>query len=151
MNFLFIRRRNVDKYMNANMVFSKFSRDYMGLKKDLPIRPSEMAVLNIITQRDGRYTPLVIAELLGVSKPMVAAHIAALEEKGYIEKEPSDTDRRSFFVLPTGKATALACEFNVKQTESLKMLERELGEEEFDKLVRLLDKVQVTLDKMKGE
>lgn len=41
----------MDKYLNANIVFSKFSRNYMALKKDLPIRPSEMGVLNIITKK----------------------------------------------------------------------------------------------------
>ena len=140
----------MDKYMNANIVFSKFSRNYMELKKDLPIRPSEMAVLNIITQRGGQYTPLMIAELLGVSKPMVAAHISALEENGYIAKEPSDTDKRSFYVLPTDKATALAEKFKARQTEYLKAIESGLGEAEFDELVRLLDKTQPILDKIQG-
>lgn len=32
----------MDKYLEANAVFSKFSRDYIELKRDLPIRPSEM-------------------------------------------------------------------------------------------------------------
>lgn len=72
----------MDKYLKANIVFSKFSRDYMGLKSGLPVRPSELAVLNIITKRGGNYTPLMIKELLGVSKPMITAHINVLEKKG---------------------------------------------------------------------
>lgn len=55
----------MDKYLRANAVFSRFSRSYMELKKELPICPSEMGVLNIITRRGGRYTPLMIAELFG--------------------------------------------------------------------------------------
>ena len=46
----------MDKYLKANIIFSKFSRDYVGLKKDLPIRPSEMGVLNIITKNMERLT-----------------------------------------------------------------------------------------------
>lgn len=138
----------MDKYMDANIVFSKFSRDYMWLKNDLPIRPSEMAVVNIITQRDGRYTPHMLAELLGVSKPMVAAHISVLEKKGYIEKERSGKDRRSFYVLPTDKARELSNEFVSRQTEYLKAFEAELGEEGFDELVCLLGKAQPILDKI---
>ncbi|MBQ8623811.1 MAG: winged helix-turn-helix transcriptional regulator [Oscillospiraceae bacterium] len=140
----------MERYMNANIVFSKFSRDYMELKKDLPIRPSEMAVVNIITKRDGDFTPLAIAELLGVSKPMIAAHIAVLEKKGYIYKESSMLDKRSFYVRPTDKAKALADEFEASQTENLKKIEMGLGEESFAELIRLLEKTQTVLDEMKG-
>lgn len=138
----------MDKYMNANMVISKFSRNYMDLKKELPIRPSEMAVLNIITQRDGRYTPLMIAELLGVSKPMIAAHIQVLSKKGYIYKEPSLEDKRSFYVLPTEKAMELTNRFNAKQTEYLKEMETTLGETKFEELVSLLDQILPTLEQI---
>ncbi len=137
--------------MNANIVLSKFSKKYMELKKDLPIRPSEMGVLNIITQRNGKYTPLMIADLLGVSKPMIAAHIRVLLKKGYISKEISEDDRRSFYVLPTDKAVVLTDKFNKKQAEHLKSIERELGEVDFNELIRLLDKTFPMLEKMEEE
>lgn len=139
----------MEKYMNANMVLSKFSRDYMDLKKDLPIRPSEMAVVNIITKRGGDYTSLAIAELLGVSKPMIAAHIAVLEKKGYIYKEGSEFDKRSFYVRPTDKAKSLADEFEARQTEYLKTIETKLGEEKFDELISLLGEAQTIIEEMK--
>lgn len=139
----------MDKYMNANVVFSKFARNYMELKKDLPIRPSEMAVLNIITQLDGKYTPLMIAELLGVSKPMITAHIRVLLKKGYICKEASMDDKRSFYVLPTDKAVQLTDKFAVEQMDYLKKIESVLGETEFAKLICLLDQTLPTLEKMK--
>lgn len=138
----------MNKYMDANVVFSKFSRDYMGLKKDLPIRPSEMGVLNIICRRDGDFTPLMLAEMIGVSKPMIAAHIGALLEKGYVCKETSLGDKRSFFVRPTEKGRSLADDFEKRQTERLKTIEETLGKTEFDELVRLLYKTQTILDEM---
>lgn len=97
----------MDKYVNANAIFSIFCSSYTILKKELPIRPSEMGVLNIIVQRDGLFTPLMIAELLGVSKPMITTHITILEKKGYIVKKYSKDDRRSFYVIPTDKAKDL--------------------------------------------
>lgn len=132
--------------MNTNIVFSKFARSYMELKKDLPIRPSEMAVLNIITQREGKFTPIMIAELLGVSKPMITAHIRVLLKKGYISKELSENDKRSFYILPTDKAVALADKFNAKQTEYLKTIEAALGKSEFEQMVYLLGKTVQTLE-----
>lgn len=137
--------------MNANMIFSKFSRNYMELKKELPIRPSEMAVLNIITQRGGKYMPLMIAELLGVSKPMITAHIQALLQKGYIFKETSADDKRSFYVLPTDKAIELTDSYKIKQADYLKAIEKSLGEADFNELVRMLDKTLPVFEKMREE
>lgn len=141
----------MDKYMSANIIFSKFSRNYMELKKELPIRPSEMAVLNIITQRGGKYTPLMIAELLGVSKPMITAHIQVLLQKGYIFKEASTDDKRSFYVLPTEKAIELTDSYKIKQADYLKTIEESLGEDDFNELVRMLDKTLPIFEKMREE
>lgn len=140
----------MDKYLDANIVFSKFARNYMELKKDLPIRPSEMGVLNIITHREGKYTPLMIAELLGVSKPMITSHITVLVKKGYIMKKPSAEDKRSFYVLPTEKAVALTEIFNAKQTEYLVGMEKALGKTEFAKLVNLLATSNTVLENSMG-
>lgn len=138
----------MNKYMTANAVFSKFSRDYMELKRSLPIRPSEMGVLNIITRREGDFTPLAIAELLGVSKPMIAAHLRTLLKKGYVRKESSPDDKRSFFVRPTDKGKALADEFELKHTERLKTIEESLGAARFAELTRLLDEAEGVLEEI---
>lgn len=92
----YLRGRHMDRYLESNIVFSKFSRNYIDLKKNLPIRPSEMGVLNIVVQREGLFTPLMIAELLEVSKPMITTHIAILEKKGYVTRQLSQEDKRSF-------------------------------------------------------
>lgn len=139
----------MDKYLRANIAFSKFSRDYIALKKDLPIRPSEMGVLNIITKREGLFTPLRIAELLGVSKPMIAAHISVLEKKGYIVKDFSSKDKRSFYVIPTDKATALAEETEKNLGRHLRAIEERLGADRFDLLVGLIEETQRILTEEK--
>lgn len=128
----------MDKYFNANAIFSIFSRDYMELKKDLPIRPSEMGVLNIITKREGLFTPVMIAELLEVSKPMITNHITVLEKKGYILKEYSKEDKRSFYVIPTDKAKDLVKVTEKKMNNYLHQIENFLGVEKFDKLLEIL-------------
>lgn len=132
----------MEKYLKANIVLSKFSREYMALKKDLPIRPSEMGVLNIITKREGLFTPVMIAELLEVTKPMVANHISVLEEKGYITKEYSKIDKRSFYVIPTDKAKILVEETESKLNEKLMNLEKKLGTKRFDELISILEEVK---------
>lgn len=130
----------MNKYLKANNVFSKFSREFMELKKDYPLRPSEMEVINVITTNENNFTPLTIAEILGVSKPMITAHITSLEEKGYIFKEYTKFDKRSFYVRPTEKAKAFEIEFEIKQTKLLKQIEIMIGEEAFDNLIKTIEK-----------
>lgn len=136
----------MEKYLKANIVFSKFSRDYMALKKDLPIRPSEMGVLNIITKRDGLYTPVMIAELLEVTKPMVANHISVLEKNGYITKEYLENDKRSFYVIPTYKAKKLVDETESKLNEKLINIENRIGSKRFDELILILEEIKMCLE-----
>ena len=112
----------MNKYFGANAIFSLFSRDYMELKKDLPIRPSEMGVLNIISNGNELYTPLMVADLLNVSKPMIANHISVLEQKGYITKDFSSNDKRSFYIIPTEKAKQLVKNEEKKLHSKLKKI-----------------------------
>ena len=128
----------MDKYFNANAIFSIFSKNYMELKKDLPIRPSEMGVLNIITKKQGLFTPLMIAELLEVSKPMITSHIMVLEKKGYVLKEYLKEDKRSFYVIPTEKSKELVKVTEEKMSKYLAQIEKSLGEEKFDMLLEIL-------------
>lgn len=118
----------------------------MSLKKELPIRPSEMGVLNIISKREGVYTPMMIAELLGVSKPMIAAHISSLEEKGYIFKDVSPSDKRSFYVMPTEKAKVLVSEMDKKRNAHLQAIENKLGKDRFDMFISLMEETQSVLE-----
>lgn len=139
----------MEPYVLANAEFSKFSRNYMELKKGLPIRPSEMGVLNILTQTAGPHTPMMLAECLGVSKPMVTAHLSALSDGGYIRRESSVTDKRVCYVLPTQKAWELVSQTQVETNRQLAMLEEKLGAEDFSTLVTLLQKTNLILERKK--
>ena len=140
----------MNKYFSANAVLSMFSKYYMELKKDLPIRPSEMGVLNIIAETPGPHTPVLLAGLLGVSKPMITAHLTDLAKKGYIEKKQSPEDKRVFYVLPTEKALALVENAKTDLNQHLEWLIQEMGQDEFDKLVRLAGKANKILEADRG-
>lgn len=131
----------MNKYVKANGILSLFSKNYMELKKDLPIRPSEMGVLNIITQTDGKYTPVDLARMLNVSKPMITTHINVLEKKGYITKELSTVDKRAYYIIPTDKAEELAQKTNIVLNQQLKKIEDSMGKEKFENFVHLADEV----------
>ena len=137
----------MNKYFEANAIFSLFGRDYMELKKELPIRPSEMGVLNIISKDDKMYTPLMVAALLDVSKTMIANHISILEQKGYITKDFSLDDKRSFYIIPTEKAKELVKNEEKKLHSKLKKIEKTIGIDKFEMLINTLKEVNEVLKK----
>lgn len=141
----------MDRYFNANAVLSVFSKKYMELKRGLPIRPSEMGVLNIITKTEGPHTPVMLAEMLSVSKPMITAHITSLEKKGYITKDPSAQDKRAYYILPTKKAMELVESAKADLNSHLERLINGMGQEEFDTLVRLAGIANSILGAKRGE
>ena len=141
----------MDKYFAANAVLSLFGKSYAELKKDLPIRPSEMGVLNIITGTPGPHTPMMLAEALKVSKPMITAHLTSLTNKGYITKKPSLEDKRAYYILPTEKARALVKDAKEDLYWHLEQLENGLGEEGFELLVKLAGEATSILEAGKGE
>lgn len=136
----------MDKYIIANAEFSKFSRNYMNLKKDLPIRPSEMGVLNIITETPGPHTSVLLAELLGVSKPMITAHLSVLTKKGYITKQQSQEDKRIFYIQPTEKAMDLVASAKEELNQQLEQMVQKIGQSEFDTLVKFITDANQVLE-----
>lgn len=140
----------MEQYIVANAVFSKFSRNYMELKKNLPIRPSEMGVLNILAATPGPHTSVMLAELLGVSKPMITASLNSLSEKGYITKEQSQEDKRVYHVLLTPKAKQLVEDARVDTNRQLARLEEALGQEGFVQLIELTRKANLLLEENRG-
>lgn len=140
----------MERYFRVNAVLSKFSRNYMELKKGLPIRPSEMGVLNIITATEGPHTPVMLAEMLGVSKPMITAHITSLESKGYITKDPSASDKRAYYIRPTDKAARLVESAKTGLNSQFDRLISAMGQDEFDTFIRLAETANRVLED-KGE
>ena len=141
----------MDKYFSANAVLSLFGKSYAELKKDLPIRPSEMGVLNIITETPGLHTPMMLAGALKVSKPMITAHLTSLMNKGYITKRPSPEDKRAYYILPTEQAKALVKDAKEDLYWYLEQLANGLGEERFDLLVKLAEEATNILEEAKCE
>lgn len=141
----------MDSYFKANAVLSKFSKNYMDLKKNLPIRPSEMGVLNILAQTPGPHTPVMLAQLLGVSKPMITAHLKNLSDKGYITREPSPEDKRACHIIPTDRALTLVESAKLDMDRQLVRLAEAMGQTEFDALVGLVQEANRILEASKGE
>lgn len=121
-------------------VISLFCRLNMNVKKDLPIRPSEMGLLILVATSQRPISPVDAAAYFNISKPMVTVMVRALTKEGYVQKQQSEHDKRSYFLLPTPKGRALAEETFDEYNLSVNALEKGLATDEFEALMGLLDK-----------
>lgn len=129
----------MNEIIEGAQVISLFCRINMNLKKDIPIRSSEMGLLIYLVKEDNNPTPVEIAEFFKVSKPMVTAMINSLTRKGYLIKSPSQSDRRSFTLQPTEKAVKLVGQTYTEYYSSMKLLQNKLGQKDYNNLITLLN------------
>lgn len=125
---------------------SLFSRLMLNGKRDLPIRNSEMGLLILADRGNGTVTPAMAANYFHVSKPMVTAMVRSLEQKGYLEKIPSEKDRRSFVLRPTRAGGLLVKSTYRDYYSSMQLLQQKMGEDRFSSLIALIDQANLILE-----
>jgi DNA-binding MarR family transcriptional regulator len=130
---------NEDIIMSVETV-SRFCRLQMNIKRDIPIRPSEMGALIFIKKCEDPVTPLMISNFFSISKPSVTDMINSLIKKDYLIKTPSDKDKRSYTVFPTQKGHELVETTFKEYVKTMELLEQSMGTQEFKLFVQLLEK-----------
>lgn len=123
--------------MNESMELIKFCRGGLRGVSDLPIRPSEFAVLNLLCVMSGPHTPATLAEKLGVSKPMLSALLASLIKRGFVLRMPSPEDGRSTYVIPSKAGAELVKNYSIN-SEKMNALKAGMGQKNFDKFIQLI-------------
>lgn len=128
------------------MEIMRFCKLYMRGGIELPIRPSEMGVLNIVCSSAGPHTPVSLAKEIGVSRPMIAAHLNVLVAHGFVSRIPSPEDGRSFYIMPTKRGKDLFERVSKFERERLYAIETKLGQKKFAEFIRLISSVNQVLE-----
>ena len=96
-----------------------------------------------------------IAREIYVNKSNVTRQLAALEQNGFVERRPCETDSRAMEVYPTEKALAVLPEVHAVLREWNECITADFTEEEKeqfkDLLARAAERAQQRLDEMKKE
>ncbi len=124
---------------------SMFCRLNINMKKDLPIRSSDMGLLILICKNDKPITPVIAADFFKVKKPMITSMVSNLLKQGYIEKKPSLDDKRSFTLEPTEKAKELVEVTYSEYIKTMELLRNKLGVNDFRRLIKLLEQCNYVL------
>jgi len=129
----------MDKMIKSSEQISLFCRLNLNTKRGLPIRSSEMGMLIYLVKTDGEKTPNAVAKFFKFTKSMATNMATSLLNNGYIEKKQSETDKRSFCLIPTNKAVHLVEDTYKEYFKMMSVLEAKMGEKDFDKLISLLE------------
>lgn len=123
-----------------------FCRLNMKVKRDLPIRASEMGVLIYTSKQDVEVTPLMISQFFKIAKPSVTTMIKPLLRLNYLQKTLSMIDKRSYTLTLTNKGRNLVDATSNDYFKSIEVMIDKMGITEFSTLIELLDKANLILE-----
>lgn len=126
-------------------IVSRFCRIQMNMKRDIPIRSSEMGALIFVEKSEEPVTPLMISNFFGISKPSVTDMVNALIKKDYLTKTPSEKDKRSYFVFATPKGHELVEAAFKEYVKAIELLKEKMGIQEFELFIQLMEKANNVL------
>ena len=131
-------------YSKLRMAF--YHRIFSELKgRESSLTATEMFSVDIIESL-GRPTIGEFADFIGASFPGATYKVNALEEKGYLIRVRSETDRRESYLELTKKYYDYARLNDQDITEIIKRIEAEFTEDELELLHRMMDLFEKELD-----
>ena len=128
--------KNIRKAANTVTLFCRFQ---LNIKKDLPVRSSEMGVLIYIKKQNEPVNPTMISEFFQITKPSVTTMLKSLIKDDYLHKKQSLEDKRSYTVCLTDKAEKLVKTTHDEYFKAIEVLKDKMGTDDFERLIELLD------------
>lgn len=125
----------------ADLVLKRIS----GLIQRFDITPASGLVLGILADSQVPLPPNKIAEQLIISRATVTGLIDSLERRGYAQRLRHPTDRRMLLVELTDSGRQVANEFRPIVHQNEKVWLEALSEEEQQRLIESLERLQATL------
>lgn len=128
----------MDDLMTASEQISLFCRMNVNTKRELPIRSSEMGMLIYLVKTEEEKTPIGVARFFRFTKSMATNMVTSLVASGYLHKKQSETDRRSFQLIPTKKAIKLVEDTYEEYFRIMSTLKTRMGADKFNQLLSLI-------------
>lgn len=129
----------MDNLIRASEQISLFCRMNVNTRRELPIRSSEMGMLIYLVKTEEEKTPNGVARFFRFTKSMATNMVTSLSANGYIVKKQSETDKRSFLLIPTDKAIQLVEDTYEEYFKMMSVLKTRMGEKKFSDFLVLLE------------
>lgn len=143
----------------GNEIFSIFNRfRRLKISSILPgVSSVEMGTLKTIEHcrkekemdikaADAKVTVSEVVRYMRVAAPAVSRTLRSLEEKNYVERMVCEGDRRNVYVRVTEEGKEILNECNRILSELLKSVTEKMGEEDMNRLVGYLNKLEQTAE-----
>ena len=100
----------------------------------------ELYVLHFLSQNKGmEINPSILSDRLHISRPRITAALTALRNKGYVETEMSEDDRRRILVILTDEGLTFIENKQKNVENNFELFVEGLGEENASELIRLVE------------
>lgn len=107
----------------------------------------EVGVLAYLVFEKNNVTPGELSEQINVTSARIASILNSLENKKYIQRNASDTDKRKILVTVTEEGKANVEEAKNKVINKISSVFEQLGEEDTKEYIRLVSKINDILSK----
>ncbi|WP_372662463.1 MarR family winged helix-turn-helix transcriptional regulator [Cohnella sp.] len=131
-------------WMKASKVLSD------NVRKDIDrheINPEHFMILELLYSK-GPHPVQKISETLSIPSGSITYVVDKLEKKGFVERQPSPTDRRASNVVLTDKGNSLFDEIFPQHVETISNNLSFVSNEEKEQLIELLKKIGIGAKKL---
>lgn len=125
-------------YIQSAEEIGLFCRLNSNIKKDIPIRSSEMGVLIYIYKNGEITTPQMISQFFKIKKPSVTSQLNVLIKNEFLIKIPSQVDGRSYSLKVTDSGRNLVETTFGEYLKFVKLLHDEMGEDNYHQFINLI-------------
>ncbi len=131
--------------MNLVLTADLIVKRITGLLRPFELSPAGGLVLGILADSDSALSPNKIAEDLIISRATVTGLLDSLERRGYVRRNPHDSDRRMLLIELTDKGKKVARDFRPIVHRHEKAWLAALSEKEQRQLIDALHRIQAAL------
>ena len=121
------------------------------LREQFDMTLPRFELLSVLDRVSDGLTMSELSRWLMVSKGNVTGIAERLSEDGFIRREPTPTDRRSFVVTPTEKGKEAYKEMQLEHERLLDKLFNDLTPDDSDIFTGLLAKVKESIEELRGQ
>lgn len=107
------------------------------------LNKEELDLLSNLIISDQLFTPVMLSNKMGISKPLVSRLIELLNKKELVKKCPNPHDKRSYYVKITPLGQQYLNEIYTYYLEPIYQLKHNLTNEEFTQLISLIKKANL--------
>ncbi|RXH31649.1 MarR family winged helix-turn-helix transcriptional regulator [Bradyrhizobium zhanjiangense] len=112
-------------------------QDFIKTLGEVDIRPTQYSVLTVIGANPG-LSQMAVAKRLGIERARLVHLLDSLEQRRYVKRIKSKTDRRSHALHLTAPGAAALAKFKRLAAEHERHVEAKLGRENRQHLLRIL-------------